>query len=86
MNHDLIGYVAAICTTLSFVPQAWKVYATRDVEAISLWMYILFCTGVLFWLVYGWLIGSWPVTLANAVTLALASFILGVKIKSLKQV
>lgn len=85
MDHDLIGYLAAVCTTVSFIPQAWKVYKTREVEAISLWMYILFCAGVFFWLIYGWLIDSWPVTLANAVTLALASFILGVKLKSLKQ-
>jgi MtN3 and saliva related transmembrane protein len=78
---DAIGYVAAFLTTASFVPQAWLTLRTRDVSGISLGMYSVFTTGVALWLLYGWLTGAWPVVLANAVTLALASFILVMKLR-----
>jgi len=76
---DAIGYLAAFLTTCSFVPQAWLTLRTRDVSGISLSMYGVFTAGVALWLLYGWLTDAWPVVLANAVTLALASFILVMK-------
>jgi MtN3 and saliva related transmembrane protein len=79
--HDLIGYLAAFLTTLSFVPQAWLTFRTRDVSGISLGMYSVFTLGVALWLVYGWMAGAWPIVLANAVTLALATVILTLKIR-----
>lgn len=78
---DAIGYVAAFLTTASFVPQAWLTLRTRDVSGISLGMYSVFTTGVALWLLYGWLTDAWPVVLANAVTLALAAFILVMKLR-----
>lgn len=77
---DWIGYAAATLTTLSFVPQAWHTFSTRDVRGISLGMYSAFTLGVLLWLVYGVLLGAWPVIVANAITLALAACILAMKL------
>ena len=77
---ELIGYCAACLTTLSFVPQAWLTFRTRDVRGISLGMYSVFNAGVALWLLYGVLVGAWPVVLANAVTLALACAILAMKL------
>ncbi len=77
---DWIGYAAATLTTLSFVPQAWHTFRTRDVSGISLSMYSAFTLGVLLWLVYGVLLGAWPVIVANAITLALAACILAMKL------
>ena len=78
---ELIGYLAALCTTLSFVPQAAKTIKTRDTAGISLWMYVIFTLGVFLWLMYGVAIRNYPVMIANAVTFALAATILGFKIK-----
>ena len=78
---ELIGYCAAALTTLSFLPQAWHTWRTRDVRGISLGMYSAFTLGVALWLLYGLLLGAWPVVLANAVTLALAAGILGMKLR-----
>lgn len=78
---DLIGYLAAGLTTLSFLPQAWHTFRTRDVGGISLGMYGLFTLGVALWLVYGLLLGAWPIVAANAVTLALALSILVMKLR-----
>ena len=77
---EWIGYAAATLTTLSFVPQAWHTFSTPDVRGISLGMYSAFTLGVAMWLAYGVLLGAWPVIVANAITLALASTILAMKI------
>jgi len=78
---DLMGFVAATLTTVSFVPQAWHTFKTKDVSGISLGMYSVFTTGVAAWLVYGLMLSAWPVVFANAVTLALASGILYMKLR-----
>lgn len=77
---DLIGFAAATLTTVSFVPQAWLTFKTKDVSGISLGMYSVFTVGVALWLVYGLALQAWPVVAANAVTLALASGILVMKL------
>lgn len=77
---DVVGTCAAALTTGSFLPQAWLTFRTRDVSGISLSMYSAFTSGVALWLLYGLSIGSWPVTIANAVTLTLAVSILGMKL------
>jgi MtN3 and saliva related transmembrane protein len=78
--RDAIGTAAACLTTLSFVPQAWHTLRTRDVSGISLAMYSVFTLGVALWLVYGVILGAWPVIIANVVTLALAATILTMKL------
>ena len=78
---DWIGYAAASLTTLSFVPQAWHTFQTRDVRGISLGMYSVFTVGVALWLLYGLALGAWPIVAANAVTLSLAASILAMKLR-----
>ena len=78
---DWVGTLAAILTTTSFIPQAWQTFRTRDVSGISLGMYSLFTVGVALWLVYGLLVQSWPIIIANAITTSLASVILYMKFR-----
>ena len=83
MNPDLgtlLGYPAAFLTTIAFVPQALHSWRTRDLSGISLPMYALFTLGVALWLGYGLAIGSLPVIVGNAITLALASVVLWLRI------
>ena len=75
-----LGYVAACLTTMSFAPQAWLIFRTRNVDGISLGMYGAMTTGVVLWLTYGVLIRSWPLVAANVVTLSLAGSILAMKL------
>lgn len=79
---NMIGYVAAFLTTVSFVPQAAQTLKTRKTKDISLGMYLAFTTGVFFWGIYGILLDSVPMILANSVTLVLAGIILFLKIKN----
>ena len=78
---EMTGFVAAILTTFSFVPQVLHVWRTRSVADISLGMYSSYTFGIAIWLVYGVLIMSWPVILSNLVTLILASTVLAMKIR-----
>ena len=77
----IIGFVAAICTTSAFLPQAIKAVKTKSTKDISLMMYILFCIGILLWLVYGLYINSYPVIIANMATIILAAIVLFMKLK-----
>lgn len=78
---NLIGALAATLTTIAFIPQAWLTWKTRRAEGVSLGMYSIFTTGVAMWLLYGLLIGAWPVIIANVFTLALALFIIAMKLR-----
>ncbi|MBT3066963.1 SemiSWEET transporter [Rhodoferax sp. U11-2br] len=78
---DIIGSVAATLTTISFLPQAWHTFRTKDVSGISLGMYTVFTTGVACWLVYGLLMDAWPIVISNAITVSLAAAILGMKLR-----
>ncbi len=75
------GSAAAALTTIAFIPQAWKVWRTNRTADISLGMYALFTLGVAMWLAYGILLESWPIIIANFVTLLLAGIVLAMKIK-----
>ena len=77
---DIVGSLAAILTTISFLPQAWHSFKTKDVSGVSLGMYSVFTVGVALWLVYGLLLRAWPIVVANVITLALAVAILGMKV------
>ncbi len=81
MTGEWLGYVAATLTTLAFVPQAAQAIRTHDTRSISLPMYATFTAGVAFWLGYGLVLGSWPIIVANIVTLALAITILVLKLR-----
>ncbi|GMU87659.1 MAG: hypothetical protein AMXMBFR48_29000 [Ignavibacteriales bacterium] len=77
---ELIGYAAAFCTTVAFLPQAVKVYKTRQTKDISLGMFLLLTAGVVLWLIYGIVINSYPIIAANTVTLLFDIYILYMKI------
>jgi MtN3 and saliva related transmembrane protein len=78
---DWIGSIAAFLTTTAFLPQAIHSWKTRDLSGISLPMYSLFSLGVACWFIYGLLILSWPIIIANGITLLLAVVVLSLKIK-----
>lgn len=78
---EAVGMVAAVLTTVSFVPQVWHSFKTRDVSGISLPMYSIFTVGIALWLAYGILLQAWPLIVANGITLCLAGAILQMKLR-----
>ena len=81
MLTEVIGLCAATLTTIAFLPQVARVWKTRSARDISLPMYGLFTLGTVLWLLYGVAIHSFPVELANAVTLVLAMAVLVGKLR-----
>ncbi len=81
IDITILGYIAALCTTCSFVPQVLHILKTRDTASISLAMYSCFVFGVFLWFVYGIAVLDWPVIIANVITLLLASIILSLKVR-----
>ncbi len=82
---DWIGYFAATCTTLAFLPQAIMILRTNNSDGVSLNTYLLFAIGLLAWLGYGILLESWPIILANTVSFFIAVTILLKKIMHLNK-
>lgn len=78
--HTLIGLTAGFCTTVAFLPQVIKTWKSKSAKDISLGMYAVFCTGVLLWLSYGFLINDLPIIITNLITIVLAASILYFKL------
>ena len=76
-----IGFFSGFCTTIAFVPQAYKVWKTKSTKDISLLMFVVFTTGIVGWLIYGILLDNLPIIIANIITFFLALLILIAKIK-----
>ena len=83
--NETLGYAAAACTTLAFLPQVIYVWRRRSAEDISLSMYMIMVTGVALWIVYGLLIHSAPLVAANVATLVLAGAVLAGKLRFRKR-
>tara|TARA_B100000524_G_C23512933_1_gene321247 strand:- start:194 stop:460 length:267 start_codon:yes stop_codon:yes gene_type:complete len=76
-----LGYLAGLLTTIAFIPQVLKVWKTKSTEDISIWMFLIFTTGVFLWLIYGLLIKNNSIIVANAITFLLSLMILVAKIR-----
>ncbi|SDO83931.1 MtN3 and saliva related transmembrane protein [Phyllobacterium sp. YR620] len=81
LHIELVGSLAAVITTLCWIPQIIKIMRYRETASISLVSNASLMLGVFLWLIYGMMIGSWPVIMANGVTFMLILAILGLKIR-----
>jgi len=79
---EIIGWIAAGLTTISFLPQAIKVLRSNETSSISLWMYSIFTIGILCWLIYGVYLKSSQMIISNLITFFFAVIILRAKIKN----
>ncbi len=74
-----LGLVAGTLTTAAFVPQVLKTWRSRSAHDVSLAMFLILAVGATLWTIYGRLIGSAPVLVANGVTLLLVLTMLALK-------
>jgi len=79
---EIVGLSAAFLTTSAFIPQVYKIYKEKNTDGISLTMYIILFTGVILWFIYGILIGSLSIIIANGVTALLQLSIIIFKLKN----
>jgi MtN3 and saliva related transmembrane protein len=77
--NDLLGIVAGTLTTISFIPQVFRIVQTRSVHDISWGMFTVFATGTALWFAWGIVQGAMPVIVANFITLVLSIVIMLLK-------
>lgn len=76
-----LGFMAGTITTIAFFPQVIKTWKSKSTKDISIRMFIVLCTGLLLWIVYGIYVNSLPVVASNGVTFVCATIILALKAK-----
>ncbi len=76
-----LGFLAGFFTTVAFLPQVLHTYRRKSARDFSWTMLIVFSLGLLFWFIYGVYLHSWPMIIANSVTLLLQLFIIVMKIQ-----
>jgi MtN3 and saliva related transmembrane protein len=76
-----IGLGAAICTTVSYIPQLKKTWQTGEAADLSLKMLLLLAAGLVLWMVYGLMRGDFVIIAANATSLLLLSCIIYFKLR-----
>jgi len=84
IHPEYIGFIAATLTTSAFLPQAFKIWKSKTADGLSLSMYLVMGTGTLSWLVYGLLIESHSVIVANCISFSIILFIITFIIRSKK--
>ena len=80
----VLGIVAGLCTSFSFVPQVIKAWRHGDTEAISKRMYVASLAAYSLWIVHGLMIASTPVILFNVLNLIFAGAVLALKLRGLQ--
>lgn len=79
--YEILGLLAATCTTVSFLPQVYKTWKTKSTAGLSLTMFSIFFIGIVLWLIYGIHLRSLPMILANSITAISSLFLVIMKIK-----
>lgn len=78
---DIVGMMAGLCTTFSFLPQVINIWRSGNTQGISKPMYIIFFIGVVLWLAYGFFLGAMPIIIFNLITLLLVGSVLALLFK-----
>jgi len=79
--ETLVGLAAAICTTVSYIPQVKKAWQTGSTGDLSLKMLLILASGIALWVVYGLLKSDAVIIGANTVSLLLLASLLVFKLR-----
>lgn len=77
---SVIGFMAAILGTICWIPQVVKTLRSREVKDLSLGTNALVLATVALWLIYGLLLGDWPLILANVFSVTCVGTIVAAKL------
>ena len=81
---ELFGYLAGICTAICFLPQTLQTIRSKDVRGLSMTSYIIYCTGLISWILYGLYIHSLQMLIFNGIGLVFGGIILYMIIRAKK--
>ena len=78
---DIIGFSAGVFTSINIIPQIIQSIKTKQVEDISLWMFLIYDLGLFLWVTYGFMINSFPVMIMDGLALLTSIFMTYMKIR-----
>ena len=73
---EFLGYLGGVCMAVAFLPQSLKTIKKKDVKGLSLLSYVIYCTGIVSWILYGFYLGSKQMISFNMISLIFAGMIL----------
>ena len=73
---EFLGYLGGVCMAVAFLPQSLKTIKKKDVKGLSLLSYVIYCTGIVSWILYGFYLGSMQMIIFNLISLIFAGMIL----------
>ncbi len=76
----MIGMIAAVLTTSSFIPQIFKAYRSKRLDDLSPYLMLLFIAGASMWFIYGVFKADIIIVVANMLALAFNSTLLIMKV------
>jgi len=79
---QITGLAAALFTTVSNLPQAYKIIKTKETKAVSVWSNLVLLVGLIVWVVYGFMRDDWPVIIANAISAIITAIVIFLKLTS----
>lgn len=82
MFFEILGYLAGVCTAIAFLPQVIQTIKDKNVSGLSLTSYIIYCSGVVSWILYGYYLHSLQMIVFNSVSLFFSSIVLILIIKN----
>ena len=77
---NIVGYLAAICMIIGYVPQAWHTIRTRQTDGIALPTFLMLGAGSIFFVIQGILLSNIPLVITNSITTISSAIVLGIKI------
>lgn len=80
---DILGTVAGVVTTLTFLPQVIKTWKEKSAKDVSLMMFLIAAINEVMWIAYGALLTpvSWVIIITNAVLLVFSSIMIWLKLR-----
>jgi MtN3 and saliva related transmembrane protein len=81
INPEWVGMIAAVLTSVGYMPQALKVVREKHTKSISTGMYIVMTIGGVLWFAYGVMLWNYPIMLSNGIITSLTTIILVMKLK-----
>lgn len=79
---NIVGYAAAICMVLGYLPQAWHTIRTRQTDGIAMPTFLLLGFGSIFFVIQGLLISNWPLVITNAITTISSIIVFTIKLNN----
>jgi MtN3 and saliva related transmembrane protein len=82
MITTAIGGIAALLTSLSYIPQIWKAWQTQETDDISYGMLSILATGLSLWVIYGFRQSDWVIVSSNIIAVTLLAVLAAIKLRA----